>query len=422
MRTGDHDAGGAEVGDRGAQARAVQAFAQQQAFAAPAVAGVGVEEFLVRFRGLEVGQRFGFHLQALDAGATTLDEIVDAFEQVEETLRAGIDHAGLHQHRQLLRRIGERASRLFERGLEPAPRGLGVALRLERAGEGVDHAEDGAFARFRHGLARRACASLHRAGQDGRRHGDAVAQILGHAGEELRQDRAGIAAGAVDGVLAEHAHQCAGAGRAPAQRAGQDAAKGEGEVAAGVAVGHREDIDFIEDVAVRNHPPGAGNERAAQRGTPDEESGPVEGECVHRPECRGPGRSGETGVARAACCDAAGTCRAAADPIDSAMQPFARPRHQTRHTPNRASAAMTRFLLASCLLLFASTAFAKSPASTDDPADGSAKPGKAATSTNQYGDPATPAVPTTPPARSSTPLPTRGGAPRWHSLLPGMIR
>ena len=83
---------------------------------------------------------------------------------------------------------------------------------------------------------------------------------------------------------------------------------------------------------------------------------------------------------------------------------------------------MTRFLLASCLMLFASTAFAKSPASSDDPADGSAKPGKAATSqSNTYGDPATPVVPTTPPARSA-PLPTRGGAPRWHSLLPGMIR
>ena len=87
---------------------------------------------------------------------------------------------------------------------------------------------------------------------------------------------------------------------------------------------------------------------------------------------------------------------------------------------------MTRFLLASCLMLFASAAFAKSPASTDDPADGSAKPGKAATSTNHgtygSGDPATPVVPTAPPARSSAPLPTRGGAPRWHSLLPGMIR
>ena len=81
---------------------------------------------------------------------------------------------------------------------------------------------------------------------------------------------------------------------------------------------------------------------------------------------------------------------------------------------------MTRLLLATCLLLLASTAFAKSPASTQDPAYGSAKPGKVA-STTQDADPVAPAHPIAPPARVA-PLPTRGGAPRWHSLLPGMIR
>jgi len=84
---------------------------------------------------------------------------------------------------------------------------------------------------------------------------------------------------------------------------------------------------------------------------------------------------------------------------------------------------MTRLLLATCLLLCASTAFAKSPASTQDPADGSAKPGKVV-SAGQDSDPVAPAHPVSPPARSGAvvPLPTRGGAPRWHSLLPGMIR
>jgi hypothetical protein len=85
---------------------------------------------------------------------------------------------------------------------------------------------------------------------------------------------------------------------------------------------------------------------------------------------------------------------------------------------------MKRFLLATCLLLFASTALAKSPAATDDPADGSAKPGKAAAaSSGAETDGATPGHPITVPSRSgTTALPTRGGAPRWHSLLPGMIR
>ena len=81
---------------------------------------------------------------------------------------------------------------------------------------------------------------------------------------------------------------------------------------------------------------------------------------------------------------------------------------------------MTRLLLAS-LLLFASSAFAKSPAPVTDPADGSAKPGKVVAVTNDS-DPNAPAHPVTAPPARSAPLPTRGGAPRWHSLLPGMIR
>ena len=87
---------------------------------------------------------------------------------------------------------------------------------------------------------------------------------------------------------------------------------------------------------------------------------------------------------------------------------------------------MKRHLLATLLLLCASSAFAKSPASSDDPAVGSAKPGKAAASATAttYSDPVVPQVPVAPPARAAggAPLPTRGGAPRWHSLLPGMIR
>ena len=82
---------------------------------------------------------------------------------------------------------------------------------------------------------------------------------------------------------------------------------------------------------------------------------------------------------------------------------------------------MTRLLLATCLLLCASSAFAKSPAPAADPADGSAKPGKVVNATNDN-DPATPAAPVVAPPARSAPLPTRGGAPRWHSLLPGMIR
>jgi hypothetical protein len=82
---------------------------------------------------------------------------------------------------------------------------------------------------------------------------------------------------------------------------------------------------------------------------------------------------------------------------------------------------MIRLLLATCLLLIASTAFAKSPVTAADPADGSAKPGKVL-ATSADPDPNANTHPAVAPPARSAPLPTRGGAPRWHSLLPGMIR
>ena len=62
----------------------------------------------------------------------------------------------------------------------------------------------------------------------------------------------------------------AGALGAPAQRTGQHAAEGEGEVAAGVAIGHRENIDAVEGLALGDHPARTGDQRAAQRGATDQ--------------------------------------------------------------------------------------------------------------------------------------------------------
>ena len=84
----------------------------------------------------------------------------------------------------------------------------------------------------------------------------------------------------------------------------------------------------------------------------------------------------------------------------------------TRHE----TADMSRLLLALSLFAFAAIAHANEPTATDDTP--SAKPGKPAASATT--DPEAPVVPATPaPARSSTPRPA---LPRWHSLLPGMIR
>ncbi|MBP6596416.1 MAG: hypothetical protein KA196_02770 [Arenimonas sp.] len=81
---------------------------------------------------------------------------------------------------------------------------------------------------------------------------------------------------------------------------------------------------------------------------------------------------------------------------------------------------MTRLLLALCLALPASAALANDapPAAVDAPAciKPDTKPGKSADSADGAGS-----------AQPGTPAPVRPrsggrGTPRWHSMLPGMIR
>ena len=287
MRARDYHAGRTQVADGRTQAGAVEALAQQQAFAAPAVRGIGIENFLVRLRSFQVSVGFGFEGLGIDLAVAEV--VADALQQIDKPLRTGIHHAGTFQDRQLLRRVRQRTPRSFECGCKPATHVIHPSVRVERFGKRADDAEDGAFARLGQGLSRRQGtgpdSASHRAGLDG----GAVAEALGHAGEKLRQDRARISARAVDGVFADPAHQFAGPGNAPAQRASQHTAQGEGEIAAGIAVGHREDIDLVEYIAVGDDPARAGNQGAAQGGAADAQAGSLQGNGIHRREvCRMP--------------------------------------------------------------------------------------------------------------------------------------
>jgi hypothetical protein len=77
---------------------------------------------------------------------------------------------------------------------------------------------------------------------------------------------------------------------------------------------------------------------------------------------------------------------------------------------------MRRSLLALCLSLYAAVALAGTPAVSDD---ASAKPGKASpASSAQEGDATAGSHPVAQPAHATT----HAVSPRWHSLLPGMIR
>jgi len=81
--------------------------------------------------------------------------------------------------------------------------------------------------------------------------------------EELRQDGAGVAARAVDGVVADPAEQVAGMLAGLAERAVEHAAQRRGEVVAGIAVGHREHVDAVQSIARGDDPARAGDQRPA---------------------------------------------------------------------------------------------------------------------------------------------------------------
>ncbi len=78
---------------------------------------------------------------------------------------------------------------------------------------------------------------------------------------------------------------------------------------------------------------------------------------------------------------------------------------------------MPRFLLAISLFLLASVALAGVPASADGQPEATAKTGKVATVVATQDSEAGTPHPAVVPIRSATPH-----LPRWHSLLPGMIR
>ena len=101
-------------------------------------------------------------------------------------------------------------------------------------------------------------------GQGRGRQARAAGEAFGQALEELGHDRAGIAAGAVDRLRGHPAQHFAGVAAATLAHHAQHRAQGEGEVGAGVAVGHREHVDAVDLVATRDHALDSGGERAAQ--------------------------------------------------------------------------------------------------------------------------------------------------------------
>ena len=80
---------------------------------------------------------------------------------------------------------------------------------------------------------------------------------------------------------------------------------------------------------------------------------------------------------------------------------------------------MSRSLLALCILFFASSAMANNVSAGTDPVENGVKPGKSTAVGSGQDSETTPASQPSAPARTSIPRPS---SPRWHTMLPGMIR
>ena len=91
---------------------------------------------------------------------------------------------------------------------------------------------------------------LLQGGGEGRTVGRGLAgELVGEAAQELGEDGAGVAAGTEDGAAGEHRPGGLGGARALAVERGDGGLGGEQEVGAGVAVGHREDVEVVEPAA-----------------------------------------------------------------------------------------------------------------------------------------------------------------------------
>ena len=171
----------------------------------------------------------------------------DALEQVDETLRPGIDDPRLLERLHLLRRVLERSLRFFQRVGQDFGEVRDVARALRDAARPVaDDGQDRSLDRPGDGMVRGLGRREGGGAEVPRRDARAVWQPFAETAEELRQDRTGVAAGAAQGLVGQGLAHPPDVPLAEAGDPGRDLLQGGGEIRTGVAVGHREDVDLVE--------------------------------------------------------------------------------------------------------------------------------------------------------------------------------
>jgi hypothetical protein len=169
-------------------------------------------------------------------------------EDETETGPAGVDHAGFAEDRELVGRrlegdtgaVRRRADDGGEIGaalVDGGDRGLGTG-----AGDGEEGALLGVGDRGVCGV----CGLLH-GGGEGRTVGRGLAaELVGQAAQELGEDRAGVAARTEDGAAGEDRPSRLGRAWALLVEGGDGGLRGQQEIGARVAVGHREDVEIVQ--------------------------------------------------------------------------------------------------------------------------------------------------------------------------------
>ena len=175
-------------------------------------------------------------------------DLLQRLEQHAQPAPAGVDHPGGPELRQQVRRAGQRARR---RGAGLADhrgevdrserrRGLG-ALAGHREQGALDGDGDGGVAE----LGGPGQGALHPGGRAGLRGG----QHLRQPAQQLRQDGTGVPPGPHQRAVRHRGHRGSHVRRRSADRL-LDRLHGEQQVGAGVAVGHRVDVEVV-DLAAR---------------------------------------------------------------------------------------------------------------------------------------------------------------------------
>jgi len=258
-----HDQAAAERGQLLAQVATVDALGDDHALGAEAVrellrlTGADLREFRLR------ECRHDHHRVVLRAARDVLGH---AFHQLDETLRTGIDDVGLAQHLELEFRALEGSARRRDAAVQQrgqvahalAPHGLYL---MREVGE---HREDGALARLAQALARVVGTAAHAVHELVRADAPEVTELVAEAEEELREDRAGVAARAVERGVGDACQGLAGVIVGCALQAAEHGAHGEREVGAGVAVGHREYVDLVQVLLLREQACDAGLQRTVE--------------------------------------------------------------------------------------------------------------------------------------------------------------